>query len=186
MVSRQLPDDRGGDQEQITTLSLYEPIYQQVSLSIDPRGLDENYISPIPDPSGRSQFERYSTRYFFDYQEGDAATVLPLLAEELGVTVPEVEILLDEAGVELGLGDLNGDGEISTSIAGNVVATVGPSVVLLPDSNQAIIEGDQLQDVFTLYRYNDFGQMTSMAMSLKWSIAMIPIFLMLITVILPA
>ena len=37
-----------------------------------------------------------------------------------------------------------------------------PSVVLLPDSNQAIVEGDELQDIVTLYRYNQFGQMTSM------------------------
>ncbi|MGK7955408.1 MAG: RHS repeat-associated core domain-containing protein, partial [Crocosphaera sp.] len=157
-----LPDaDRGGDQTEIQTFSLYEPIYQQTSLTVDPRGLDPNFTPPIPDPSGRSQMERYSTRYFFDYQEADAAVVLPLLAEELGITEAEVQTLLDDAGVELGLGDLNLDGVISTSIAGNVVAMVQPSVVLLEGSNQEAIEGDRLQDIFTLYRYNQFGQVTS-------------------------
>ncbi|HAC66219.1 MAG TPA: hypothetical protein DCF68_22465 [Cyanothece sp. UBA12306] len=157
-----LPDgDRGGDQTEINTFSLYEPIYQQTSLTVDPRGLDPNFTPAIADPSGRSQMERYSTRYFFDYQEADAAVVLPLLAEELGVTEAEVQILLDDAGVQLGLGDLNLDGVISSSIAGNVVAMVQPSVVLLEDSNQAVIEGDRLQDIFTLYRYNQFGQVTS-------------------------
>ncbi|MDJ0843851.1 RHS repeat-associated core domain-containing protein [Crocosphaera sp.] len=157
-----LPDaDRGGDQTEIQTFSLYEPIYQQTSLTVDPRGLDPNFTPPIPDPSGRSQMERYSTRYFFDYQEADAAVVLPLLAEELGVTEAEVQMLLDDAGIQLGLGDLNLDDVISTSIAGNVVAMVEPSVVLLEGSNQEVIEGDRLQDIFTLYRYNQFGQLTS-------------------------
>ena len=169
LTSTQLPDDdRGGDQTEIKTLNLYEPIYQQVALSIDPRGIDPDFEPPIPDPiliPERTQLERYSTRYFFDYQEGDAiraAQVLEDLAIELGVTEAEVEALLEESGIELGLGDLNLDGEISTSIAGNVIFMAEPSVVLLPDSNQAIVEGDQLQDIVTLYRYNKFGQMTSM------------------------
>ena len=157
-----LPDaDRGGDQSEITSFNLYEPIYQQLSLSIDPRGLDPNFTPPVDDPSGRTQLERYSTRYFFDYQEADAAVVLPLLARELGVTETEVQTLLDDAGIELGLGDLNLDGEISTSFAGNVVRMEQPSVVLLDGSNQAAIEGDRLQDIVTLYRYNQFGQTTS-------------------------
>jgi RHS repeat-associated protein len=163
LVSRQLPGDRGGAQDEITTLSLYEPIYQQVSLSIDPRGTDPNFMPPIlPDPSGRSQYERYSTRYFFDYQEAPEDQVLPKLAQKLGVSQDEVKELLEATGVTLGLGDINLDGVISTSIAGNVFAAVQPSVVLLPGSNQAEIEGDSLQDIFTLYRYNDFGQMTEM------------------------
>ena len=166
LTSTEMPDDdRGGDQTEIKTLNLYEPIYQNVSMTIDPRGIDLDFDAPITDPSSRSQLERYSTRLFFDYQEGDAiraAQVLEELALELGITEAEVEALLEESGIELGLGDLNLDGEISTSIAGNVIVIAEPSVVLLPDSNQAIIEGDQLQDIVTLRRFNQFGQMTSM------------------------
>ncbi len=157
------PDgDRGGDQTQIETLNIYEPVYQLFSLRVDPRGLDPNFTPPIPDPSGRSQQERYSTSYFYDYQEADASIILPLLAEELGTTVADVQAQLTAAGIQLGLGDLNLDGVITTSIAGNVVRIEEPSAVLLADSNQAMIEGDQLQDVVTLFRYNQFGQMTSM------------------------
>ena len=163
LTSTVIPDDdRGGDQTEIKTLNLYEPIYQNLSLTIDPRGIDPDFNPPITDPSGRSQLERYSTRRFFDYQEEDAAVILPLLAEELGVSEAEVSQLLADSGIELGLGDINLDGEISTSIAGNVIVIAEPSVVLLPDSNQAIIEGDQLQDIVTLRRFNQFGQMTSM------------------------
>ena len=47
-MSTQLPDaDRSGDQTEIKTLNIYEPIYQQVSLSVDPRGLDPNFMPPI-------------------------------------------------------------------------------------------------------------------------------------------
>ena len=163
LASTRLPDDnRDSDQAEIKTVNIFEPIYQQVSLSIDPRGLDSSFTPPIPDPTGRTQLERYSTRRFFDYQEADAVIVLPLLAEELGVSEAEVAQMLSESGIELGLGDINLDGEISTSIAGNVIVIAEPSVVLLPDSNQAIIEGDQLQDIVTLRRFNQFGQMTSM------------------------
>jgi YD repeat-containing protein len=161
LVFDQYPGPRSGDQDRIRSLYLYEPIYQQIHLSIDPRGLDDTFTPPIPDPSGRSQWERYSVRNFFDYQEGDPGTVLPQLADQLGATEAEVEMLLEDAGVQLGLGDINLDGIISTSIAGNVIATFGPDVVLLEDSNQANIEGDQLQEIFALYRYNEFGQLVS-------------------------
>lgn len=69
---------------------------------------------------------------------------------------------LNLTGVGLGLGDLNNDGDISPRIGGNVVRKVEPSVVLLPGSNQAAIEGDQLQNIVTLFRHNRFGEMTSM------------------------
>ncbi|MEA5536936.1 RHS repeat-associated core domain-containing protein [Crocosphaera sp. XPORK-15E] len=157
------PDaDRGGDQTQIQTLNIYEPIYQLFSLRVDPRGLDPNFTPPIAEPDGRTQQERYSTRYFYDYQEADASIILPLLAAELGTTEGDVQAQLTAAGIQLGLGDLNQDGSITTSIAGNLIRIEAPSPVLLAGSNQAVIEGDQLQDVVTLYRYNQFGQMTSL------------------------
>jgi YD repeat-containing protein len=153
---------RGGDQAAITTEAVYEPIYQQPSAVTDPRGLDPDFIPPIPDPSGRPPYERYTTRYFFDYQEGDPAVIRPLLAAELGVSEAEVQARLDDAGVQLGLGDLNGDLMETVDISGNVIRIEEPSVVLLPGSNQATIEGDRLQDIVTLFRFNSFGQMTSM------------------------
>jgi len=160
--SRQVADaKRGGDQSTIVTETTYEPIYQQVAAFTDPRGLDASFVPAIPDPTGRSPRDRYTTRYFFDFQEGNRASVLSLLSTELGVTTREVEARLGAAGIELGLGDLNRDGDVSVRISGNVVLKIEPSVVLLPDSNQAQIEASQLQQFVTLFRYNGFGQMTS-------------------------
>ena len=154
-------DARGGDQTALFTNTVYEPIYQQPAVVIDSRGIDTDFVPPIPDLSGRTQAERYTTRYFFDYQEADAALVLPLLAAELNTSEAEVQSRLDVAGIQLGLGDLNDDGDTSPCIAGNVIRKEEPPVVLLASSNQAAIEGDQLQDIITLYRYNPFGQKTS-------------------------
>ncbi|MGQ0444903.1 MAG: RHS repeat domain-containing protein, partial [Beijerinckiaceae bacterium] len=153
---------RGGDQTALFSETVYEPIYQQPAAVTDSRGLDPAFVPPIPDVCDRSQRERYTTRHFFDYQEGDPAAVLPLLAEELRTSEAEVRARLQAAGMELGLGDVNGDGDTSPQVAGNVVRRVEPSVVLLEGSNQAAIEGDRCQDIVTLSRYNRFGQMISM------------------------
>jgi RHS repeat-associated protein len=154
---------RGGDQKALFTETIFEPIYQQPAAVTDSRGLDPSFVPPIPDPRGRSQRERYTTRYFFDYQEGDPAVVLPMLAATLGTSVADVQARLTAAGVMLGLGDLNGDGDTSAQIAGNVVRKDEASAVLLPGSHQAGIQGgDQFQGITTRYRYNQFGQMTSM------------------------
>jgi len=152
---------RGGDQTALFSETVYEPIYQQPAAVTDSRGLDSAFVSPIPDVCDRSQRERYTTRHFFDYQEGDPAAVLPLLADELRTSEAEVRVRLQAAGIALGLGDLNQDGDTSPRVAGNVVRRVAPSVVLLEGSNQAAIEGDRCQDSVTLNRYNRFGQVIS-------------------------
>lgn len=153
---------RGGDQTALFSATVYEPIYQQPAAVTDSRGLDPAFVPPIPDVCDRSQWERYTIRHFFDYQEGDPAAVLPVLAEKLRTSEAEVRARLTAAGIALGLGDLNQDGDTSPQVAGNVVRRVEPSVVLLEGLNQAAIEGDRCQDIVTLNRYNRFGQMTSM------------------------
>jgi hypothetical protein len=195
----QSPDAaRGGDQTTITTATVYEPIYQHTAVVTDPRGLDPSFVPPVTDPSGRTQLARYSTQYFFDYQEstekaaqapndrtdkdgsGGRVNQSPLIAVDPNVLTNEVWLVqilelpqnaaglatlrnrLAADGIQLGLGKLNGDGDTSPQVAGNVVRIVQPSVVLLPGSNQAGVEGSQLQPVVTLKRYNQFGQMTSM------------------------
>ena len=159
--TRHTPDARGGDQTQLVTRIVYEPVYQQVASETDPRGWDPTFVPPVVDPGGRTQAERYTTRVFFDYQEGDSATVLALLAEELNVSEPVVQSRLGRAGIVLGLGDLNEDGDTTPRINGNAVRREAPAVALSAGSNQAAIEGDQLQECVTLYRYNARGQLTS-------------------------
>ena len=154
------PDARGGDQASIATQTIYEPVFNQVAAVTDPRGLDLSFTPPTSDTAARTQEERYTTDFFFDYQEGSAAAVLPLLAAELNTTEAEVQSRLDAAAIQLGLGDLNGDGDTTARINGNVIRVVRPSVSLLAGSNQAGIEGDLVQDIVTQYRYNDYGQLT--------------------------
>ncbi len=158
--SVRIPDARGGDQTALFSETVFEPVYQRPAAVTDSRGLDSAFFPPIADSCGRTQRERYTTRNFFDYQEADAGTILPLLAEELGTDQATVQDRLNTAGIQLGLGDLNGNG-IKVSIAGNIVRKVEPNVVLLGGSNQAGIEGDSCQDIVTQYQYNAFGQMTA-------------------------
>lgn len=154
-------DDRGGDQESIRTERVYEPVFNRVALSVDPRGADPSFMPPFADPTGRTPRERYAARYFFDYQEAPANQVLPLLASELGLPQDEVQARLDSAGIELGLGDLNGDEESPLRIAGNVIRVEQPAVTLLEGSHQAAMEGDRIQEIVTLARFNQFGQKIS-------------------------
>src|SRR6185369_16230333 len=90
---------RGGDQKALFAETTFEPIYQQPAAVTDSRGLDPDFIPPVPDPRGRTQRERYTTRFFFDYQEGDPAAILPMLASNLGATVADVQARLTAAGI---------------------------------------------------------------------------------------
>jgi RHS repeat-associated protein len=131
-VTRWADASRGGDQGRIVTAWTYEPIYNQVRTSTDPRG--------------------YTTTFTFDYQEGgDYAG----LAARLGTTEAEVVALL--AQTPMNLGDMNGDG-LTNQTCGNVVRIDRPTVNLLAGSNQAEIEGDTVQEIVELYAYNAFGQ----------------------------
>ena len=150
----QVADARGGDQDDIVTTMTYEPIYQRLRTLVDPRGTDTEYI---PQNGGVTSPQRYRTLVTFDYQEGsDTAS----LAGELGITEIEVQTLLSDAGINLGLGDINGDG-ITDQTNGNVLRTLHPTVQLLAGSNQAIVEGDTNQERVELNVYNAFGQLTS-------------------------
>ena len=155
LENKQMPDsDRGGDQQQITPTFTYEPIYNRTRTETDPRGNDSSYAPPN---GGAYSKARYTTTYYFDYQEGSN---LNALAEAMGISNTEVQEMLDEAGVELGLGDLNGDG-ITNGVAGNVVKVVYPAVNLLSDSRQSELEGGTSQEIVELFTYNKYGQITS-------------------------
>ena len=155
LENKQIPDsDRGGDQQQITPTFTYEPIYNRTRTETDPRGNDAGYAPPN---GGTHSKARYTTTYYFDYQEGNN---LNAIAEVLGVSSADVQLMLDETGVKIGLGDLNGDG-VTNGVAGNVVKIVYPTANLLSDSNQAKLEGDTSQEIVELFTYNKYGQITS-------------------------
>lgn len=158
LLTVRLPDARGADQAFLSAKTVHEPVYQRVVAVTGPRGLDPGFVPPLADTGGRTQEERYTRFNFFDYQEGPAPAVRALLADELHMTETEVQTCLDDAGIQLGLGDLNGDGDTTARIGGNVVCVKYPAVSLRAGSNQAAIEGDTLQEIVVKVRHNSFGQ----------------------------
>lgn len=234
--SVQTPDPaRGGDQPKIEQVFVYEPIYNQLRLSIQARGSDidhNGFTPPNADPVDRTIADPYdptrrlNLRYagieFFDYQEsrekaaqaptsrkdidgtGGQVNQSPLIAidpavlttevwlvQELGLTenasgLAELRQRLSRNLVKLGLGDLNGDGDTTPAISGNLVRTIVSSPVLIAGFNQHALEtaieaagdlvnealaaidggpaegtqGGRLQTIVTMVQYNQFGQLT--------------------------
>ncbi|MDA1014987.1 MAG: DUF6531 domain-containing protein, partial [Planctomycetota bacterium] len=180
---------RHAEQQQLITERGFEPIYNQVRSFTDSRAFDEEHEAPIV-VDGLNNLDRYTTEWFYDYQESDQRYLDALLAGEVSdlstlLTVDQsvltTEVLLvrelglseDAAGLQtlrsrlaaanvvLGLGDLNEDGDTSAVVNGNLVRIEYPTVYLLDGSNQAAVEGDREQEIVELLRYNRFGQLTS-------------------------
>ena len=142
-------DGHGGAPSDVVTTFTYDPLYQQILTKVSPRGNDPSYV---PQNGGKQSAARYTTRWYFDYQEGDPATN--------GVEAYALEWGLSLGSTEVNLGDLNGDGRLDL-IDGRVVRREDPTVNLDPASNQAADEGDAQQEIVTTWSYNDFGQQIS-------------------------
>src|SRR5690606_24942968 len=56
---------RAGGEDLVTTMT-YEPLYQRLASVTGPRGNATSFFPPLGDASA----ERYTARFFFDYQEG--------------------------------------------------------------------------------------------------------------------
>ncbi len=151
-----LPDaDRGGDQSQLITTFEYEPLYNQLRSSTEPRGNDPGFV---PQSGGPNLPSRYTTTYTFDYEE---ACDFAAIGAHLDLDPLVAQQLLADANICLApLGDVNGDG-ITNQISGNVIRVTSPAVNLLPDSRQALVEGGTLQPIVKLTTYNEFGQVLS-------------------------
>ena len=155
MVERHVADStRGGDQTTIRSSLTYETIYNQVRTVTEARGHDSTYV---PQNGGASSPERYTTKHTFDYEE---ACDFAAIGAQVGISTAEAQQRLTDVGICLTpLGDVNGDG-ITNQVIGNIIRTQYPTVTLL-DGNQATIEGDNAQEIVTLNRYNQFGQLVS-------------------------
>jgi RHS repeat-associated protein len=145
---------RGGDQSFITTTYTYEPIYNKILTTTEPRGNDPSYV---PQNGGATSAARYTTTYTYDYQEGSNFAAI---SAKVGLSAAAVQALLTAYDVPTGLGDVNGDG-LTNQVNGNLIREQDPSVALLTGSNEAAIQGSTSQPIVTLYTYNSFGQMTS-------------------------
>jgi RHS repeat-associated protein len=134
------PGPRGGGPDLVTTIT-YEPLFQQLASTTDPRGHTPGYEPPL----GAASAERYTTRFIFDYQEGNEP-------------IPEaVRFVVDVSGIARGLGDRNGDGR-SDQVAGNIVQSRAPSVLLRAGSEEAQRLGTTTQEIVTDTWWNDRGQ----------------------------
>ncbi|MCI0633851.1 MAG: DUF6531 domain-containing protein, partial [Actinobacteria bacterium] len=147
--------DRGGGEDLVTTY-VYEPIHNQLAAHTDPRGNASGFEPPL----GEASPARYSTRWFFDYQEGDAQSVLALAAArgvDLDPDGPGPITALDVAASLALDEDLNGDGRTDQQ-AGNVVRREEPAVLLPEDSNEAARFGSTTQLIVHETQWNDRGQ----------------------------
>jgi YD repeat-containing protein len=142
-------DGHGGSITDRVWSFTYEPLFNWLASSTDPRGNDSGFTPPN---GGTTSPGRYRTRWTYDYQEGDPGlNGINALASRFGV---------DLGTTPLNLGDRNGDG-ITLQASGNPVKIERPVVNLDPSSNQAGIEGDTTQEVVTLLEWNTFGQPTA-------------------------
>ena len=137
---RRVAGPRGGGSDLVTTYT-YEPLFNRILTITDPRGNDPSFAPAVGgwDPA------RYTTRYFYDYQESDTPVQL---AEKFG---------FDLSSVPRGLGDLNDDQRTNQHF-GNVVRIEGTPVELLPDSAEALRIGGALQPNVVEMQWNDRGQ----------------------------
>ena len=138
---RKIAGPRGGGEDLVTTFT-YEPLYNQVASITSPRGNSPTYTPPL----GSATPERYTTRFYYDYQESN----LPI---EQAATFN-----IDLSGIPRGLGDLNGDGR-TNQIFGNRIRIQKPTVQLLPDSHEAALIGGTAQPNLTDLHWNDHGQL---------------------------
>lgn len=140
---RQIAGSRGGGDDIVTTFT-YEPFFNQVASITGPLGNAPNYIPPI----GTASPARYTTRYFYDYQESNLPVALAIAYN------------IDLSQVARGLGDLNGDGRTDQAF-GNLVRVQEPSVELRQDSKEASLIGSATQQIITETQWNDRGQQTA-------------------------
>ncbi len=129
---RHVADNQRGVVEDLVTSMTYEPLFNQLASITDPRGNATGFVPPI----GTTSPARYTTRYFYDYQENN------------NLISDVVTYGIDVSGIARGLGDLNDDGR-TDQLTGNRVRTLAP-IVLLPDGST--------QTILTETQWNNRGQ----------------------------
>ncbi|MBI4241134.1 MAG: RHS repeat protein, partial [Candidatus Rokubacteria bacterium] len=102
-------DGRGAEIADRVFSFTFDPVFDRIRSFTDERGKDPGYV---PQNGGAWSPERYTTRFWYDYQEGDpASNGIAALASRFGIAL---------GGTLFNMGDLNGDG-IATQASGNVV-----------------------------------------------------------------
>ncbi|HEX8912541.1 MAG TPA: hypothetical protein VF796_09290, partial [Humisphaera sp.] len=174
------PGTRGGsgpaegpEQKQLVTVCIYEPVFNQLYATIDPRGLAVQPVVPgqpvalfKPQNGGDATSPRYTVRHHFDYEKRAPADVyndaglqsmLRLGWYDLKELIDYVNAQMAGAGLPgftAALGDANGDGAppAGVRLQGSMIKTVLPSVTLAGGAVQAREE---------IYTTNARGQITT-------------------------
>ncbi|MBL4659360.1 MAG: hypothetical protein JKY19_03320 [Alcanivoracaceae bacterium] len=141
LENRRIADiDRGGGEDLVNTMT-YEPIFNQPMSKTDARGNATAFVPPL----GVATAARYTTLYFYDYQENND-------------TIPDVvKYGIDISGMTRNLGDINQDG-ITNQLVGNNIRIEEPTVTLRAASNQATSNGSTDQIILNEIQWNNRGQ----------------------------
>lgn len=135
----------------------YDPLFNELCATIEPRGLPVNGSSYFdPQNGGAASAERYAAVSFYDYQEdtvngvkGDTGLQLLLFpddnptdaANKISDLIAQVQADMSAAGLSsglafgMGLGDINGDG-VTDSHRGSIVKRHHPPVALVGGASQ--------------------------------------------------
>ncbi|HBP18365.1 MAG TPA: hypothetical protein DEA08_11320 [Planctomycetes bacterium] len=177
------------DQEFLIQAAVWDNVYNQPCIQFEPRAFATAAELGTVLPSGIPQSQRYASRIFFDYEEGDRAQQINRLATKLGTTPAFVTGLLDrnpsrvipqiEAAIQSLTGrtvsvvppelpstladptDFNEDG-VTDRVVGDHLLVLAPRVTLVDEQvTHGGYQGAALQESYTTTIYNTFGQPTA-------------------------
>jgi len=158
----------------------YEPLFNQARRVSDTQAFEPVLAPPEPGEDPRSflspstEFEHFTTRTSFDYQEGPRPALPGFLEQKFRFDLEEVLASREDAGerweVPFGLGDLNVDGETGPTsrpdysgpgIRGIAVHAAGPAVRLASGSLERARLSSPVQVAEWRTQYNARGQPTT-------------------------
>jgi RHS repeat-associated protein len=145
IVHEQLPvPDDGSDP--LLSINVFEPFRGRLRASYPPISFDPNHIPANGGITGADP-ERYSTKYLFDYQEGDIdGSALDTNAANWGIDVDQASLSsvysqygISHIPVKLDdqKGELNGDNSTVQRI-GRLIKTVGPTANIWGDPTSSV------------------------------------------------
>lgn len=163
-----VPDDGSPP---LTTVYVYEPVYNQLRALVEPCGNDTTFVPPN---GGVRTVQRYMTQFFYDYQEDSVSSgAIAALAAQWQISLDQPRVfqalqawwgtvpiapLTSTGGA--GLGELNDDGTTS-QVRGNRIKSASPTPMVYTNPaapGSAFSHGGVIEQSFT---FNAFSQLVS-------------------------
>lgn len=154
----------GTNDPPLTTYYAYEPFFNQVRATIDPRGTHPGFVPPN---GGSQSAARYMSKKIFDYQEGDTTTgTFPTMVSTWSIdTTQASQFAIFPAGAlapidqDDALGDQNGD-TVTDQRKGNVIVDRHPTANVFSNPEQSAPSWTA-QTAEVLTQYNSFSLPTA-------------------------